>query len=81
MDIPESDDKNLTSDQNATILLEAILDEACRESGMSTVEVEQSKRVAIIEERLVGSGRSIKDVYKEWETKTPEQILHEYKEG
>lgn len=70
---------NTAKEQEASILLTALLDQACRESGMSAVEVEQSKRVAAIEERLVASGRSIKDIYREWETKTPEQILHEYK--
>ena len=69
-----------TKKQDAATLLDTILDQACREAGMSAVEVEQSKRVAAIEERLVASGRSIKDIYREWETKTPEQILEEYKD-
>ncbi len=66
--------------KDAATLLETILDTACREAGMSALQIEQSKRVAVIEERLVASGRSIKDIYREWETKTPEQILREYED-
>lgn len=66
--------------KDAVTLLETLLNQACREAGMSAVEVKQSKRVAAIEECLVASGRSIKDIYREWETKTPEQILREYEE-
>jgi hypothetical protein len=61
-----------------TALFEELLDQSSLDSGMTPEELERARIIAEIEVRLVAMGRSIKDVYAEWEESTSEQIITRY---
>ena len=54
-----------------------IIDQAWLEEGYSQKELEQSKQLADLLDRLVASGRSMDAVLAEWQGKSAEEILHE----
>ncbi len=72
----------MANEQNGDIssaaLLENILDQAYLEDGMTPDELRQNQVIAQIEMHLVANGRSIKDIYSEWEQRTPAEIVSQY---
>lgn len=55
-----------------------IIDQTWLEHGYSRTQLEQSKQVADLLDRLVASGCSMESILKEWQDKSAEEILHEY---
>jgi hypothetical protein len=55
-----------------------IMDQEWLASGMTREELQQSKQLAALFDRLRASGRTLEDIVTEWEGKTDEEILCEY---
>jgi hypothetical protein len=61
--------------------VEAILDRAWLDEGLSAEELQEAKQMAGIEAMLLAAGHDLETAYQQWENKTSAQIIADCRAG